>query len=157
MKLEQAIGESEFSAAQLLQIVELKIVLDESRPLNKGHLSPDPVCVLSWHRWASKLCARWLSAVFFRGRCVGSCGHPDSMTLADQWEQSQLVICWQMRQTTKLSGPVGNNCLDVLMWWAPCEEDFFWRSQTKGPNRPSVCQKAGPRWAKTLRVSWELC
>lgn len=47
MKLEEAIGESGFSAAQLLQIVELKIVVDESRPLNNGHLSPDPVCVLS--------------------------------------------------------------------------------------------------------------
>lgn len=47
MKLEEAVGESGFSAAQMLQIVELKIVVDESRPLNNGHLSPDPVCVLS--------------------------------------------------------------------------------------------------------------
>lgn len=134
--LEEAVGESRFSAAQLLQIVELKIVVDESRPLNNGHLSPHPVCDLSDiggplnFALAGCLC-------FFRGRCVGSCGHPDSMNLADQWEQSQLVICWQMRQTTKLSGPVGNNCLDILMWWAPCDEDFFVLSNQRA--EPPVC------------------
>lgn len=71
MKLEEAIGEYRFSAAQMLQIVELKIAVDESHPLNNGHLSPDPVCVQSDiggplnFALAGCLC-------FFRGRCVGA-------------------------------------------------------------------------------------
>lgn len=156
MKREDAVGESCFFfsfSAQLLQIVQTENCCRRWE-LPCKEWAPSPLCVLSYMVGALNFALAGCLQ-FFQGCGVKGCGHPDSMKSADQWEQSQLVICWQIRQATMPLGPMGNNCLDALMWCASCDKDFFWAFKPRDwTGRLSVKKQghAGPK----PRVRWEL-
>lgn len=90
-------------------------------------------CLCSvWHGRASKLCAHWLSAGFFRGAVWKAADILTAWNQLISGSRASLLFCWQIRQATEPPGPMGHNCLDVLMWCASCDEDFFLAFKLRG-------------------------